>query len=67
MSSPEQRVIKSMALAGITVIILGLAMVWFGLSQWWFEKTHLLGSFGAEMLVYSLWHGWFYYDEVLRG
>lgn len=64
MSGSERRVIKSMAFGGLTVIVLGLLVVAMGWSQWWFEKTHLLGSFGIEMLVYACWHAYFYHTDV---
>lgn len=55
-----------MAAAGLTVILLGLLVVYLGYAQWWFEKTHLLGSFGVEMLVYAVWHWFFHRRETRR-
>jgi hypothetical protein len=60
----ERRIVKAMAYAGITVVVLGLLLVWAGFAKWWFDKTHLLGTFGIEMLVYAVWHAYLYKKET---
>lgn len=55
MSAHERRLIKATFLAGVTVIALGLFVVFMGWSEWWYNKTHLLGSFGIEMLVLAFY------------
>ena len=60
----ERRIIKSSIMTGLTEILIGILFALTGLHDWYFEHFKFFGVIGLGMLLYGLYHYYYWRNET---